>query len=46
MVFPVYGAGSILIIYVVGVAFFRERLTAREQAAIALTLAALVLINL
>jgi multidrug transporter EmrE-like cation transporter len=46
VVFPVYGAGSILVIYMVGMAFFRERLTAREQAAIALTIAALVMINL
>jgi multidrug transporter EmrE-like cation transporter len=44
--FPAYGAGTIVIINVVGVVFFRERPTRVEQAAVALTVLALVLINL
>lgn len=45
-VFPAYGAGTILIINIVGVLFFGERLSRRERAAVALTIVALVLINL
>jgi drug/metabolite transporter (DMT)-like permease len=44
--FPIYGAGTILIISVVGIAFFGERLNRREQAAVILTIIALVLINI
>ncbi|MCB2154908.1 EamA family transporter [bacterium] len=44
--FPAFGAGSIVIIALVGTAFFGERLKARELAAIALTILALVVINL
>jgi drug/metabolite transporter (DMT)-like permease len=46
VVFPVYGAGTILIINLVGVTFFRERPGYREQLAIMLILLAVVLINL
>ena len=44
--FPIFGAGTIVIINVVGMAFFRERLTRVELAAVGLTIAAIVLINL
>ncbi len=45
-VFPAYGAGTIVIINLVGVTFFKERLSRREWAAVLLTIVALVLINL
>ena len=44
--FPIFGAGTIVIINVVGMAFFRERLTRIELAAVGLTVVAIVLINL
>ncbi|MBD3235872.1 MAG: hypothetical protein GF330_04140 [Candidatus Eisenbacteria bacterium] len=44
--FPAYGAGTIVIIHLVGVTAFRERPTRRERLAILLTVVALILINL
>jgi multidrug transporter EmrE-like cation transporter len=44
--FPAYGAGTILIINIVGVAFFKERLNRREVWGVVLTILALILINL
>jgi multidrug transporter EmrE-like cation transporter len=44
--FPIFGAGTIVIINVVGMTFFRERLTRTELAAVVLTITAIVLINL
>ena len=44
--FPAYGAGTILIINIVGVLFFKERLSAKEKWGVALTIVALILINL
>ena len=46
VVFPAYGAGTIVIINVVGITFFKEKLSRAEQTAVALTVVALVLINL
>jgi len=46
VVFPAYGAGTIVIINLIGMSFFGERLTRREQVAVVLTIVALVLINL
>ncbi len=46
VVFPSYGAGTIVIISLVGATFFRERLSRREWAVIGLTVVALVIINL
>ena len=43
--FPAYGAGSILIISIVGVTVFREHLTNREWVAVSLTAIALILMN-
>ncbi len=45
VVFPAYGAGSIVIINLAGAALFGERLSRREWCAIALTVIALVLIS-
>jgi drug/metabolite transporter (DMT)-like permease len=44
--FPAYGAGTIVIIHLVGVTLFRERPSRRERIAILLTILALILINL
>ena len=44
--FPAFGAGSIVLITLVGAAFFGERLARRELAAVGLTVGALVVINL
>ena len=44
--FPAYGAGTIVIIHLVGVTLFRERPGRRAQIAILLTILALILINL
>ena len=44
--FPVYAAGSIVIINLGGVFLFGERLNRREQLAVGLTVVALILINL
>ena len=44
--FPAYSAGSIVIINVVGAAFFKERLQRAEQIAVALTCLGLILVNL
>ena len=46
VVFPAYGAGTIVIINLVGIVFFKEKLSRMEKAAIALTIVALILINL
>lgn len=46
VVFPVFAAGTIVVINVLGLLFFGERLSRREQAAVAMTIVALVLINL
>lgn len=46
VVFPTYGAGSIALICLGGLALFRERLSGREYAAVFLTMVALFLINL
>lgn len=45
-VFPVYSAGSVAAILLGGYLFFRERLKTREKAAAALTLCAMILVNL
>ncbi len=44
--FPVYSAGSIVVINVVGAAFFKERLRRAEQIAIVLTCLGLILIDI
>jgi len=44
--FPIYGAGTIIIINVVGLVVFKERLSHVELAAIGMTAVALILINL
>lgn len=46
VVFPAYGAGTIVIIVVAGALIFGERLGPREKVATALIVVALVLINL
>ncbi|MBU1699027.1 MAG: DMT family transporter [Candidatus Eisenbacteria bacterium] len=46
VVFPIYGAGSIVIINLVGMTFFKERLKPRDLTAVLMTIVALVLINL
>lgn len=43
--FPAFGAGTILVINLVGVTVFGERLNRPEKAAVGLTILALVLIN-
>lgn len=43
--YPVFGAGSILIINLAGVIFFGERLSQRERIAVLTTVLALVVIN-
>jgi len=45
VVFPAFGAGSIVILYLAGALVFRERLRARDHLAIGLTMLALILIN-
>ena len=44
--FPIFGAGTVLVINAVGISLFGERLSTNEKAAIVLTIAALILINL
>jgi len=44
--FPIFGAGTIVIINVVGMVFFHERLARLELTAVGLTIAAIILINL
>ena len=44
--FPAYGAGTIVVINLVGLLFFKEKLERTELTAVALTIAALILINL
>jgi drug/metabolite transporter (DMT)-like permease len=46
VVFPVFAAGTIVIINVVGMVVFREKLSPREYLAVGLTIVALILINL
>lgn len=46
VVFPVYSAGSVAVILLGSLLFFREKLKKTEQAAALLTLCAMVLINL
>ena len=46
VVFPVYSAGSILMITIFSHYFFKERFDTKKVVAIALTIIALVLINL
>lgn len=46
VVFPVYGAGTIVIICLVGVFFFGERPNLKERLAIILTIMTLILINI
>lgn len=46
VVFPVYGAGTILIINFVGITFFHERPSLKELIAILLIMISIVLINL
>ena len=43
--YPAYSVGTILVVTVSGMLFFRERLTKRQGVALALILAALVLLN-
>jgi len=46
IVFPVYSAGSIVIITLVGTLFFKEKLKKKEIIAIFMTIIALILINI
>lgn len=46
VVFPVYSAATIMLISLAGRFFFGERLKVRERAAVALTIAALIMVNL
>lgn len=46
IVYPVYSAGTIITITLVGLAVFREKLSRRKAGALALILAALVLLNI
>jgi multidrug transporter EmrE-like cation transporter len=46
VVFPVYGAGTIVIISLVGIFFFREKPNLKERLAIVLTILTLILINI
>jgi drug/metabolite transporter (DMT)-like permease len=46
VVFPLYSAGSIVLINIGGLLIFNERITRKNQVAILLTVVALVLINL
>ena len=46
VVYPVYSVGTIIVITLVGLAVFRERLSRQKAAAMALILAALALLNL
>lgn len=46
VVFPTYSAGSIALICLFGRLLYKERLTGKEYAAILLTMAALLLVNL
>lgn len=46
VVYPVYSAGTIITITLVGLAVFRERLSRRKTGALVLILAALVLLNI
>lgn len=46
VVYPVYNVGTIILISLAGVLFFRERLSRRKLMGLAMILAALVLLNL
>ncbi len=46
VVFPVYSAATIMLLTLAGWFFFGERLKVRERAAVALTVAALIMVNL
>ena len=46
VVFPVYSAGTVAVILVLSLVFFREKLGKKEKAAALLTLCAMVLVNL
>lgn len=46
IVYPTYSVGSILLVTLAGVLFFREKISRRQAAAIGIILAALVLLNL
>lgn len=46
IVFPIYSAGSIVIITLVGTLFFKEKLKKKEIIAIFMTIIALILINI
>ncbi|MBS4537683.1 EamA family transporter [Clostridium sp. D2Q-11] len=46
VVFPIYSAGSIVIITLAGTLFFKERLKNKEIIAIVMTIVALILINI
>ena len=46
IVYPTYSVGTILVITLAGVAFFRERLSKRQWIAVAAILAALVMLNI
>ena len=45
LVFPVFSTGTILLVLLAGLLFFRERLTKRQSLGVGLILAALVLLN-
>ena len=46
VVYPVYSVGTILVVTLTGLMLFREQLSKRQWAALAMILAALVLLNL
>ena len=46
VVFPVYSAGTIVLISLAGWLFFKEKLKTRERIAVGLTVSALVLVNI
>jgi len=46
VVFPVYSAGTIVLLSLAGWLFFREKLKLRERIAVGLTVSALVLVNI
>ncbi|WP_425446300.1 SMR family transporter [Dethiothermospora halolimnae] len=46
VVYPIYSAGSIVVISLAGLLFFKEKLMRKEKVSIVMTIVALILINL
>ena len=46
VVYPTFSVATILVVTLAGVVFFKERLSPRRWAALAIILAALVLLNI